>query len=154
MSWNRSKYDQCAYQKELSQSTSPIYYTLDPNKFYNSHDCRPAFGLLGGNNVSVTQNNMVDVESDLMGITRPNSQCPERKFVPHCEQCSEMSGIPVHGKCKFTESLQHLPNCDIIQYDPKIDHVGYSVKYIPCSHQGDQPKMMYPPQRNPTHYNL
>lgn len=150
MSWNRTKYDQCAYQKELSQSTSPIYYALDPNKFYNSHDCRPDFGLLGGNNVSTTHNNMVDLESDLLGITRPNSLCPERKFLPHCHQCSELSGIPCHGRCQYTKSVHHLPKCTIIPYEPKFDHVGYNLRYTACAPAGD--KVPFPPQRNPLQY--
>ena len=151
MSWNRTKYDQCAYQKELSQSTSPINYSLDPNKFYNCNDCRNNLGLLGGNNVSITRDNMVDLESDLFGITRQNSLCPERKYLPHCEQCDEVSGIPCpHEGCRKMKSLQHLPACNIIQYAPRVDHVGFNIKYAPCPVQDKG--MINPPQMNPTHY--
>jgi len=151
MSWNRTTYDQCAYQKKLSQSTSPINYALDPNKFYNCNDCRPDLGLLGGNNVSLVSGNMVDMESDLFNITRQNSLCPERKYIPHCEKCSENSGIPCpSGGCKY-EKMQHLPECKIIQYGPKIDHVGYNIKYPVCPVHGKSVGE-FPPQRNPTHY--
>lgn len=150
MSWNRTTYDQCAYQKKLSQSTSPINYALDPNKFYNCHDCRADFGLLGGNNVSLNQGNMVDMESDLLGITRQNSLCPERKFIPHCEKCNELSGIPCpHSGCPQSQ-LQHLPECKMIQFGPKIDHVGYNIKYPACPVHGTAAPE-FPPQRNPTH---
>jgi hypothetical protein len=148
MSWNRTTYDQCAYNKKLSQSTSPINYMMDTNKFYNSNDCRADFGILGGNNVSVTKKNMVDVENDLFGITRQNSLCPERKFIPHCEECSELSGIPcTNGGCKMAH-LKHLPNCKMIDYSPRINHVGYNIKYPQSSTHGKQPK--FPPQMNPT----
>jgi hypothetical protein len=154
MSWNRTKYDQCAYQKTLSQSTSPVNYTLDPNKFYNCHDCRPDLGLLGGNNVSVTRNNMVDLESDLFGITRQNSLCPERKYLPTCQQCDEISGLPCgsSGSCN-KEKLQHLPECHVIHYSPRINHVGYNLQYPPCSNPSKK-GMVYPPQLNPTHLTV
>jgi hypothetical protein len=151
MSWNRTTYDQCAYRKQLSQSTAPINYALDPNKFYNCNDCRSDFGLLGGNNVSLTPHNMVDTESDLFGITRQNSLCPERKFLPHCEKCSELSGIPApHEGCKLS-LLKHLPECQIIHYGPKIDHIGFNIKYPACPKHSPQ-VMVYPPQRNPAHH--
>jgi len=152
MSWNRSRYDQCAYQKEISQSTSPFQWAMDTTKFYNCHDCRAKLGLVAGNNVSVTKNNMVDVESDLFGITRQSSLCPERKFIPHCHQCSEMSGIPCKGEaCQNVNSLQHLPECQnsIVEYGPRINHVGYHLEYPKCS---EQKGMKYPPQFNPIKY--
>ena len=153
MSWNRTKYDGCAYQKELSQSTSPINYTLDGNKFYNNHECRPSFGLLAGNNVSITRENVVDLESDLFGITRQASSCPERKYLPHCDECgSDLAGIcGSKDGCKLAKSLQHLPECAIIEYAPKINHIGYDIKYPASATQsvGGQ-KMIYPPQINPT----
>jgi hypothetical protein len=74
--------------------------------------------------------------------------CPERKYVPHCHQCSEMSGIPCTGdKCKHSEALQHLPECKIIHYGPKIDHVGFDIKYPQCPHT--KTGMVNPPQFNP-----
>lgn len=155
MSWNRTRYDQCAYNKALSESTSPINYTLDPNKFYNCHDCRPHLGLLAGNNVSVTRNNQVDLESDLFGITRQNSLCPERKYLPHCNQCDEISGIPCGREgCPRTSSLMHLPECQIIHYGPRINHVGYSIRYPQCPTTSSSSQMVYPPQMNPTHYSV
>jgi hypothetical protein len=153
MSWNRTKYDQCAYRKDLSQSTSPMIYSLDPNKFYNNTNCRPNFGLIAGNNVSVTSDNMVDLESDLIGITRQASKCPERKYLPHCRHCDETSGLPCGTEgCKKTESLQHLQECKIIDYSPRIDHIGYNIKYTQCPTANGAQKMVYPPQMNPTQY--
>src|SRR5438874_6223850 len=129
MSWNRSRYDQCAYQKDLSQSTSSINYTLDPNKFYNCNDCRIEFGLLGGNNVSLTKSNMVDLESDLFNITRQLSNCPERKYLPYCEACEDNGGLPCgSASCKRKEPLKHLSSCNIVQYAPRIDHVGFDLR--------------------------
>ena len=125
-----------------------IYYALDPNKFYNCHDCRSDLGLMGGDNVSRTQKNMVDLESDLVGITRPNSLCPERKYLPHCQKCSEMSGLPCVGSCKNVADMKHLKECSIIEYGPRLNHVGYDIKYPACQ------KITPPPQFNPTHLEV
>jgi hypothetical protein len=39
-------------------------------------------GIVGGNAVSLTKTNWPDVESDLKGITRPNTDCATRKHLP------------------------------------------------------------------------
>jgi hypothetical protein len=158
MSFNRLRYDQCAYQKDLSQSTSSLNYTLDPNKFYNCNDCRVEFGLVGGNNVSITNSNMVDLESDLFNITRQNSTCPERKYLPFCEGCEENGGIPCgSASCKRREQLTELNACNMIQYTPRIDHVGFDLRYPGCPIQNNQSidgqSMKYPPQLNPVQWN-
>src|SRR5581483_9631639 len=133
MSWNRSKYDICAYQKSLSQSTSSINYTLDPNKYFNCNDCRIEFGLIGGNNVSITSGNMVDLESELFNLTRQMSNCPERKYLPYCEGCDESAGLPCGSQsCKRNDRFRHLSPCNIIQYTPRISHVGYDLRYPGC----------------------
>lgn len=154
MSWKRAKYDECATAKEISQSTSPMYYMLDPNKFYNTNECRPSLGIIGGNNVSIGQQNMVDQESDLWGITRQNSKCPERKYIPHCQNCDEISGIPCdkNDDCASIVPNKHLPACDIINYSPRVDHVGFNAKYPWCTKS--QRGMKYPPQLNPTQTSM
>lgn len=157
MSWTRTQYDQCAYQKDLGQSTSSLNYTLDPNKFYNCNDCRVEFGLIGGNNVSRTQGNMVDLESDLRNQTRQYSTCPERKFLPFCEGCEENGGLPCgSSSCKRKEHLKHLGGCNIVQYAPRIDHVGFDLRYPGCPIQNmtsiDGMPMKYPPQLNPVQW--
>jgi len=43
---------------------------------------RHILGLVGGNEVSLTKSNWIDVESDLQGITRPNTDCPAREHLP------------------------------------------------------------------------
>jgi hypothetical protein len=43
---------------------------------------RHVLGLVGGNEASMARGNVADVESDLKGITRPNSDCAWRKHLP------------------------------------------------------------------------
>jgi hypothetical protein len=76
---NRLRYDECAYQKSLKESVSPLMYQLYDGKFENVDKCmyekqfwRPF--------------DLVDIETELKNISRPNSKCPERKYSPTCKK--------------------------------------------------------------------
>ena len=84
MSSNRLIYDTCAYKHELSQSVGPLEYVLNPMKFENCNKCRMELGIIGGSSVSHIKGNLVDLETDLLGITRKASLCPTEKFVSNC----------------------------------------------------------------------
>lgn len=43
---------------------------------------RHVLGLVGGNESAFVRTNWPDVESDLRGITRPNTFCPTRQHLP------------------------------------------------------------------------
>ncbi len=45
-------------------------------------EARHMLGLVGGNEVSRIAGNQTDLESDLLGITRPNTDCAARKHLP------------------------------------------------------------------------
>jgi hypothetical protein len=103
MSSNRLIYDSCAYKKTLQQSTGPLDYVMYTGKYENSAKCRIEFGTVGGNAVSLYSGNLVDLESDLRGQTRPASLCPSTKYNPN----EKMQG-----------KLMHQPSCQF-QYYPK-----------------------------------
>ena len=84
MAFSRSNYDQCAYQSEILQSVGSLNWILDTSRFINNNPTRIAFGVTGGNDVSIVKGNMVDVESDLMGVGRTASKCPSLKFLNEC----------------------------------------------------------------------
>ena len=142
MSFNRPRYDPCAFDKSLNESTSVLTYVLDPNKFYNCNQCRVEFGVTGGNNVSLFNGNLVDLESELRGQTRAYSRCPSRKFIPGtviqgrvfngCNAACSTSGLPCGSLACRKDDLRHLPACNLIQYRPKIDNIGYELNYPPC----------------------
>ena len=104
MSSNRLTYDKCSYSKKLQQSTSPLNYHLYVGKFENQGKCRFEFGVPGGNGVSIYGGNLVDLESELFGQTRMNSQCPSTKYNPHTSK---------------TYRLNHQPSCQM-QYYPSV----------------------------------
>jgi len=159
MSWSRSRYDACSYNKELRQSTGVLDYLLDPNKFYNCNPCRTELGIFAGNNVSLSKDNLVNVESDLRNQTRQLSRCPERKYLPECaEGCDCNEGLPCGSdSCRDREPRDHLPTCNIIQYPPRVDHVGYSLKYPGCPVENtpsiDGQPMKFQPYINPIQFS-
>lgn len=116
MSFNRLQYDTCAYKKDLKESLNVGCYQMYAGKYDNKNKCRIDFGIIGGNNVSLYKGNLVDLESDLRGQTRPMSLCPKHKFMPICKQpCSE--GLP-SGPIDCRSELVDLPTCQMICYKP------------------------------------
>lgn len=59
-------------------------YSMIPQKYYHSNNSRNALGLVGGNEVSMITGNLVDLESDLRGVTRDLSNVPAKKYQPSC----------------------------------------------------------------------
>lgn len=109
------------------QSRNLSGYTMIPDKFYHEKPCRNALGLVGGNEVSiVTASPMVDVESDLQGITRPNTRCNNKQYKPECalggKACPDWpSGISYTNKADDEKRFiatrpTHLQTCQMNSY--------------------------------------
>lgn len=119
MSSNRLIYDTCAYKKSLTESVAPINYMLYPGKYENCSKCRIEFGVVGGNNVSLFSGNLVDLESDLRGQTRPASLCPSQKYQPRCNGANNTNGGLPCGGMNNQEKMMHQPACQMHRY-PKM----------------------------------
>ena len=113
---------------DILQSTKSFNYNIDPNKFEHNNKCRVEFGLLGGTNVSHTKNNIVDVENELLGITKTNSKCPDFKYLPSNNNILKPSP---HYKLKILPELNldktHLKPCNFFNYQevPKEPYLPY-----------------------------
>ena len=117
MSMNRLAYDSCAYQQTLNQSVSPLQYQLDPVKFTNCNKCRMELGVVAGTAVSHVTGNMVDLENDLRGQNRPNTHCPNFKYLPSSHDFVQGKEFikPVEHP-KVDTNMLHLPPCQMINY--------------------------------------
>ena len=117
MSSNRLLYDTCEYKQRLHQNDSSLDFVLDPIKFEHTKKCRNEFGLVGGTNVSHVKGNLVDLENDLRGQTRPMSSCSEYMYKPQDDNFIQSSN---QFKCqinpKIDTTLEHLPSCQMIDY--------------------------------------
>lgn len=141
MSFNRTIYDSCDYATRLHENQNVLHYTLDTNKFYQCNQCATPFGLLAGNMVSQTTDNLVDLESDLRNQTRLYSRCPTRKYRPTCDvaQCGNVNGYPC-GDPKCQPPMVHMKECTLIDYGPRYNNKGYTLDGLNCG--GTNP-MMY-----------
>src|SRR6185312_3613370 len=80
--FTRLQYDECAYQKRLLESTTPLSYRLDMNAYENESKC--VFNKANFWHPFDTQ--IVDTESELKGIGRPASDCPQNHYTPTCQK--------------------------------------------------------------------
>ena len=92
MSFNRLDYDTCAYKQELSESIGPGEYQLG-TPHISCQDCfsRDPQLILQRAGASVAKNvPMVDVDSELMNITRKLSNCSGNEFIPQFNEKGEI----------------------------------------------------------------
>jgi len=138
MSSNRLIYDSCAYEKRLDESVGPLSYLLNPMKYENINKCRHELGLVGGTDVSQISGNLVDLESDLRGQTRMNTDCPNKKFNPSnggiTNNKINISGNYSNNKRTIDTTIVHLPPCQMIRYKPIpiSGNVNTSVSDLKC----------------------
>ena len=127
MSSNRLMYDTCEYKTRLNESVSPLEYQLNPMRYENCNKCRMDLGIIGGSNVSHIKGNMVDLETDLFGITRKASLCPTQKFSSNCALGNIANCRPNNiiikgdtcGKQRVIDTTpMHLKSCNMIRYKP------------------------------------
>ena len=101
MSSNRLKYDRCAYATEIKESTEPLEYNLFVGKFENCKNC--PIGKYG--NV-LPFGPKTETESELFGINRHNSNCPEKKYQAE----SHFKNAPLSA-AKMCDSIYYItPN--------------------------------------------
>lgn len=86
MSQTRLPYDSCATAFELKQSVRPGHYMVTAPWCESCVNYEP-HNRLSRTGVSVCDS-LVDVDSELMGITRKQSRCPALKYIPPAGSCS------------------------------------------------------------------
>jgi len=82
MSYNRLNYDDDTYKTNLLSSISPGLYMLDPV----GNMCQPcttySTNLNSSYNPDGKCDNIIDVDSELLGIKRHRSKCPAKNYLP------------------------------------------------------------------------
>lgn len=124
MSFGRRIYDVSEARVDLNQRTGILNHVMDLNRHYNCSECRIPFGVTGGNDVSRTASNPVDVESDLMGLTRLYSKVPSKQYLPKCMPGAE--GMPEYACKSANSNLNHLSECSMISYKPHVTKVKFT----------------------------
>jgi hypothetical protein len=83
MSYTRLNYDQCTYQTNLRQAVGPGEYALSAAPAANCGTCFPAdpYRQGGRGGASCEGAHLVDLDSELIGITRPATNCPAGHYL-------------------------------------------------------------------------
>jgi hypothetical protein len=94
---------------------NPQHYDDLTSQFVSPNPQRHILGIVGGNEVSLIKGNMVDLESDLRGITIPITFAPWREYQPP-QQKKEI--VRENTKSNLTIDIQkaHLPVYQMIGY--------------------------------------
>lgn len=126
-SFNRTLYDNCAYQKELYESTSPLSYNLYFGKHENCKKCH--VGKMW------RKYDLVDIETELRNQTRPLSKCDQFKYSPNCK----MSGLCLSTFQKGVPITPAPEVCPIVYNNiPKMTSKGYILPRLDFCKNGIQ----------------
>ena len=119
MSFNRNTYDMCSYKYQLAESAgSGIYQLTRPNNV--CEPCLPKDPRIIAQNqgVSISKNtSLIDIDSELIGLSRNLSDCPDRKYIPNQSSsfhCGAQSG-KVRNGCSKTDKLC-IDNTQVINF--------------------------------------
>ena len=72
------------------QKENPYKYREIVQQWVSPSPKRHQLGLVGGNSVSIVSGNVCDIESDLKGITRPITNCPDLEHAPIPENATSL----------------------------------------------------------------
>lgn len=109
MAFAQSIYDVCSYKYDLLQTVSPgIYQLIRPdNQALPVLPKDPRY-IAQSSGVSISKNtSLIDIDSELIGISRNLSRCPDRKYFPDANasfQCGAQTG-KVRPGCNATDKL-------------------------------------------------
>lgn len=95
---------------------NPQSYPMTRFVYTNPEPKRHELGLVGGNNVTLIAGNMIDLESDLRGITRPNTFAPWRKYQPPQPEETKIVRNTTKGDVAIDKTPVHLPTYQMWAY--------------------------------------
>ena len=133
MAFSRLIYTPEEIARSTALSTSITDAIMDPNRYRNCNQCRIPLGVTGGNDVSVySDQDTVDIESQLRGLGRPTSKCIDG-YVPSCKEgCPGTEGLPCGDMSCRTDKLTHLTECSMFETNSRPDNKGYMLPAFKC----------------------
>lgn len=125
--------DRCTIETEMLQNTSWFGAHMDPNRFMHDKPCRHAFGITGANTGVSTvspqptpcsdfgqfRGDLVALENDLRGQTRPSTRCPAFNYIPkNGKIASQELYKPVEHPVINTNAFADADTCQMVSYAP------------------------------------
>ena len=147
MSSNRLTYDKCAYATNIKESTAPLEYNLFVNKYENCKTCP-----VGKYNNVLPFGPKTETESELRGLSRQASNCPEKKYqagaqfknmpLSAARMCDSIYYITPNNLEKPTSNMINEKNiainsksCNIEKFESIFDDIDkptYNKEYVDC----------------------
>lgn len=117
MSLNRLNYDTCQSKQRIAESTGPGNYMINTPPI----SCEPCYPYapsirLQQQGCSVDSSvPLIDIDSELIGITRPASKCPSRKWIPDSCTNKKQPSLTHFKDCSFAaeETRTSNPACNL-----------------------------------------
>lgn len=116
---NRSAYDNCNQDLRLKEAIRPGLYHLT-ERTMTTPSCYFDYQIVSGNGLPIKNNQIVDLESELRGITHINSKCDDQrlkrksifttnsnlKLEPYCSDFLTPTDTREMKSCKTTSEIQ------------------------------------------------
>lgn len=139
MAWNRNRFDVCSYGYQLAESVGPGVYQLTrpDNQSIPVLPKDPRY-IAQSSGVSVSKNTaLIDIDSELIGITRNLTTCPSRQYMPDANasfHCGAQTG-KVRNGCRPTDKLcvnnsdvLHFEDNGLISYDTRLSNPASTLR--------------------------
>ena len=117
MSHSRILYDNCTTKADLNESIGPGIYQLEtpPISCTPCYPYPPSVRLQARGNSVNSNKKKIDVDSELLGITRKLSRCSQNKFQP----CGDR--IQFGYECE-DEEITNWPDCFVPREDTRLSN--------------------------------
>ena len=112
----------------FERSENPQRYSETPYAYIHKEPARHMLGLIGGNAVSLPQGNMVEVESELLRLNFPLTQCPARQYQAPPVKQSTLYRKSTKGSVSINVAPRHLPEIQMWPYAATFAPVPMNVK--------------------------
>jgi hypothetical protein len=100
--------------QHIEKKENPQTYHQRSEYVQHVKAARHILGVVGGNEVSIIKGNVVDLESDLLGITRPTTRATARAHLP--QKGPEIVRNTTKGTMRIDTTPQHLPTYQMWAY--------------------------------------
>jgi hypothetical protein len=111
MSWSRLRFDDCAYLHRVAETVGPGEYMTQTPRICNECSHYTAGVFLDRQAGSIRRGDetqLTDINSELLGITRPSSECPTKKYLGPSET-NVPSKQPILRECSHPNDLSPEP---------------------------------------------
>jgi hypothetical protein len=139
MSYTRLNYDDDTYKTKLNESISPGLFAIETPRMGCGSDCTYYAG--GGVNLNrfddgMCEKELIDVDSELIGITRKDSRCPARKYLP--------TGQPFCKTKQLTKDCTFMAPEPTLMSNPKATNKETTINRMQWLCQNPQKKALMP----------